>query len=384
MTDRSRLPPDARRQLRRPLAATRAGMVAERVTRGFWPLWTIALLVAAALMLGLSDSLAPWPAMGLVVLAGIGAVWSLWHGLRGFRWPSEAEALERLDHTLPGRPITALSDSQAIGATDPASRAVWEAHVTRMADRVRQARAVSPDLRMSRRDPFALRYAALLAFVVALLFGSVLRIVSVTGLGPVGGSALAAGPAWEGWVEPPAHTGRPSLYLPDIPEGSLSVPQGSRMTLRLYGELGALDVTETVSGRPAGAEAPAPETGATPARSFTVRQDGTVAIDGPGGRDWDIVATPDAAPQITLTKPMERAASGEFRQPFSASDDYGVVSGQATITLDLEAVDRRYGLATAPDARAPITVDLPMPITGGRDQFDEVLIGDFSDRKSVV
>ena len=37
--------------------------------------------------------------------------------------------------------------------------------------------------------------------------------------------------------------------LNDIPPGILRVPQGSEVTLRLYGEVGALTVSETVSGR---------------------------------------------------------------------------------------------------------------------------------------
>ena len=38
---------------------------------------------------------------------------------------------------------------------------------------------------------------------------------------------------------------------------------------------------------------------------------------------------------------MGREADGRFRQAFTATDDYGVVAGRVTITLDLTAVDRR-------------------------------------------
>ena len=64
--------------------------------------------------------------------------------------------------------------------------------------------------------------------------------------------------------------------------------------------------------------------------------------------------------------------------PFEAADDYGIAAGQARITLDLDAVDRRHGLATAPEPRAPVTLDLPMPITGDRADFRETLVEDFS------
>ncbi len=349
-------------------------MAAERLAGAFWPLWTVAIAALALLMLGLHETAVVEVVWGIAVIVLVAAAWSLWRGARTFRLPTRVDALERLDRTLPGRPIAALADTQAIGAGDPASRAVWEAHVARMADRVRAARGVRPDLRLAPRDPYALRYVALVALVVAALFGSVWRVASVGDMASgAGGQALAAGPSWEGWVEPPAHTGKPGLYLADIAGPVLEVPQGSRVTLRLYGEVGALTVAETVSGR-TGEVTPA----TAPAQDFDVTQDGTIAISGRGGRSWEVRVAPDTAPTVTLDAPMERVAGGEFRQPFSATDDYGVVAGRATVALDLDRVDRRYGLAAEPDARDPIAVDLPMPISGSRTAFDEVLIENFS------
>ncbi|WP_050932183.1 DUF4175 domain-containing protein, partial [Aestuariivita boseongensis] len=76
--------------------------------------------------------------------------------------------------------------------------------------------------------------------------------------------------------------------------------------------------------------------------------------------------------------PAEAGAMGEMTVPFSASDDYGVEMGNAVIALDLEALDRRYGLALDPEPREAITVPLPMPIAGDRADFTENLIEDFS------
>ena len=87
---------------------------------------------------------------------------------------------------------------------------------------------------------------------------------------------------------------------------------------------------------------------------------------------------PDAAPAIRFDGPMRREASGEFAQPFSAQDDYGVVAGRGVIRLDLEAVERRHGLAAAPDPREPLVLDLPLPISGDRAEFAETIVEDFS------
>ena len=67
---------------------------------------------------------------------------------------------------------------------------------------------------------------------MALLFGSIWQAVSIKDLGAAG----LSGPAWEGWAEPPAYTRLPVLYLNDQAEGTLKLPEGSRVTLRFYGK----------------------------------------------------------------------------------------------------------------------------------------------------
>jgi hypothetical protein len=197
-----------------------------------------------------------------------------------------------------------------------------------------------------------LRFIALLFFVVALFFGSFLRVN--TGQDVAGGEQiLATGPVWEGWVEPPAHTGKPSIYLNDIPAGRLRVPQGSMLTLRLYGDVGALTVAETVSGRVGeiGVASDAQQ-------KFAINQSGNLAIEGENGAAWDISVAIDQPPLVELTGPVESDAEGEMAQPFLALDDYGVVSGTATIALDLGAVDRAHGLAVDPDGFEELVLDL--------------------------
>jgi uncharacterized protein (TIGR02302 family) len=363
------------KRLRRPLGWTRFGMISESIVRSFWPLLTVCLLVLAALMMGLHEI---WPlevVWGLGVLACLAAFGSLIYAIRRWQWPSRDAALARLDETLAGRPIRALLDDQAIGDGDPASMAVWRAHKARMAQKAGEARAVAPDLRVSRRDPFALRYVATLAFAVALLFGSIWRVSSVTDLG-TGASALVSGPVWEGWVEPPAYTGWPTLYLNDQKDrqgDALEVPEGSRITLRFYGEVGALSLAETVSGRTENVPA-----ATDVAQEFTVTQSGEIAINGPGGMSWPVTMLADAAPEIEMVNLPGSAPQGQISMNFTASDDYSVVGGVARIELDMASVDRRYGLALDPEPREVVEIPLPMPITGDRSSFEEVLLEDFS------
>ncbi len=354
------------------LRLTRLGMIAERVLRCFWPFFTILMLAMAALMFGLQDNVGVETAWAGLVISTLGGFGTLIRGLFRFRFPTAQEVQARLDETLPERPIAAITDRQAIGATDAASRAIWAAHRKRMQEAAANAKPAKPDLRLADRDPYALRFVAMLAFVMALLFGSVWQVASVRELGP--GSAAAAiptGPSWEGWVEPPTYTGLPSLYLNDQTDGAFSAPVGSQISIRLYGEIGALHVNQTISDTREGAAT-------DQVQDFTVTQSGRLEIAGEGGAEWAVTAIEDELPLIEFSGEMEVQASGIMEQDFEAWDDYGVISASATITLDLGAVDRRFGLAVDPDPREAIIVDLPMTIAGDRADFTETLVEDFS------
>ncbi|MGV8986195.1 MAG: DUF4175 domain-containing protein [Cypionkella sp.] len=366
-------PEAALKRIEVPLRLTLLGLWAERLSRAFWPLWTILITGFGLAALGVQDHLpleADW--LGLVSLA-LSSVWAVFHGWRAFRRPTRDEALARLDSRLPGRPIAALRDSLAMGSDDSATQAIWAVHRDRMAVKAGEAKAVQPDLQLASRDPYALRYMALTVLVLALVFGSIWRVASVTTLpAPVGPGQAAAGPAWEGWAQPPAYTGKPALYLADQKEEALLLPAGTRIQLRFYGAPGALILAETVSGR----------TDVTPASSptqdFTVKQSGRLTIEGAGGREWLVTMLPDAPPAINPTGKMDRDADGRFKQPFEATDDYGVIKGAVTIALDLSAVDRRYGLTSAPEPRDPVVLDLPMPMKRDRTKVDQVLVDDLS------
>jgi uncharacterized protein (TIGR02302 family) len=361
------------KRIETPLRVTLAGLWAERIIRAFWPLWTVAIASLAAASFSLQDLLPLEAAWFLMVMAALGLIWAAVHGVMSFRRPTRVEALVRLDARLPGQPIAALRDTQAIGIKDEASRAVWEAHRTRMAARANTARAVEPDLQLATRDPYALRYAALTAFVMALLFGSVWEIRN--GITPGGQAQAAAGPTWEGWAQPPAYTGKPTLYLNDQTADVLTLPMGTKLQLRLYGEPGALIVAETVSARTE--VPPASQT----AQEFIVAASGDLAIEGTGGRAWRVIATPDTAPKISPEATIGRDANGRFKQKFTAKDDYGVTKGQVSITLDLAAVDRKYGLTIDPEAMAPLVLDLPLSGKGKSDRRDikTTLVDDLSE-----
>lgn len=372
------LPGDPLAPLARPIALTRAAMLAERLARCFWPLLTLAAVTFTLLAFRLPDHLTgrQWPILAGTL--GFLAVVLAAPGFRRFRLPSRAEAIARLDATLPGRPLAALTDSLALGETDPATRALWALHRGRMAERAAAARAPLPAPDLAPRDPYGLRISALTGVTVALIFGAPLAIFTPPQHPQPPGAAVAAmGPAWEGWAEPPRYTGKPGLYLNGLEGEDLFLPEGTKLSFRFYGPPGSVPFAETVSS-PAATPDKA-EGGEVQSLDLMARRSGVIEIGGRMGRSFWVTLLSDAGPAVELPRLAERRADGKLAQPFHASDDYGVIRGQAQIRLDLAAIDRRYGLAIDPEPRPDLTFDLPLPITGSRADFTETLIEDMSE-----
>jgi uncharacterized protein (TIGR02302 family) len=366
--------------LDRVVRRSRFAIGLESFTRAFWPLGSALAALWAALAFGLAEVASRGQLIALLGVAGAGIAVLLVLGLRRFRWPRVEDARDRIDATLPGRPLATLRDRPALGRDDPAAEAVWAAHLARMRRLAATAKPVLADLRLAARDPWALRLMALVALLAALVFARDRGVESVAAaLQAPPAAATAAGPSYEGWAEPPAYTGRPTLYLPEVPgDAPVAVPQGTVVTLRAYGDTERFELAETVSGGPPAALAEAAPGIAS--ATFPVAANGTVTLD-QGGRalgSWSFTMEPDAAPTIAMIGSLERTATGETRLAYEAKDDHGVVAARAEIALDAGRVERRFGLAVEPQLPPSLTADLPQPMTGDADELAETLVEDFS------
>lgn len=359
-----------------PLKWTLVFLWIERLGAALWPLASLALMVMAALAFG-AARLLTLDALWIALLALVaGALAGAFYARRHMSRPTQAEALARLDASLRDAPLAALLDAQAIGTDDPDSAAVWAAHRARMAQRIGTLRPRAPKLRLASADPYALRHIALTAAALALLFAPPLPPMGLGGWGQSG--AETAGPMWEAWATPPAYTGKAALYLADQPEDTpLVLPMGTRLDLRLYGAAGDVILDETISARTDATQL------AQSQQSFDLMQSGRLNFQGRGGRDFDIIAQPDAPPRISPSGEVVLRPEGRFALPYQAQDDYGITKGQAKIALDLAKAPRLFGLALPPDDEAlSVTLDLALPRRGPRDQIKAELLDDLS--KSVL
>ncbi|WGR59354.1 DUF4175 domain-containing protein [Paracoccus ferrooxidans] len=361
------------RRIRWAVGLTRAGMWWEALAAAFWPLGVVLALVLAALAFGATDLFSSRALIWLMGLVALIAVLAFGWGVRRFRRPSAAVARLRVDLTLPGRPLSALRDRLVLGAGDGGADALWRAHLARMEQVASAARPVAPDARLRWRDPVALRLAGMVALVMALVFAPAGQLgQGLAALGatfrplPEARPGAEAGPSWEGWAAPPAYTRRPTLYLNALPEGrGLELPKGSKLSFRLYGE--GAEIAQDIGAAVPGGDPAAPE--------FMAERDGAIEV---AGRRFDVTVLPDAVPVVAPGKAPERRADGRLVQEFTASDDNGIAAGHAVIALDLDAVDRRFGLALDPEPREAVELELPLPATGSRKQIRGRLVGDLA------
>ena len=158
---------DSRSQARltRALWAARAVMLWEQGPRVWAPWLLAAAALAVAALWGLFELAGPIGRVVLLTGAGLAALVASVRGALAIRWPSREQTRARLeaDSRLVHAPLTALEDARAAG--DPA---LWELHRKAAAAAVAQTRVGRPKAGLAVADPLALRYALMVAAVLAL------------------------------------------------------------------------------------------------------------------------------------------------------------------------------------------------------------------------
>ncbi len=321
---------------RRKLLAVRLLMLWEGLWRRLWPAVSLLSVFCALVLFGLPPLLPGWlHALALAALVAATAV-LMWRGLRGLAVPRHADARRRLEQAsgFAHRPLQTLDDRMAEGIGDIRSERLWQEHRARMLAAARTMRIGLPHPGVAARDPLALRFAVALIVVIAAVVGwsdagDRFRAAVTPDLSL---AAMKDVPRLELWITPPAYTGLPPIFPEtavraeppppdDAPPPAISVPAGSTLTVRLYGDLGDAAL---IRGRD---RTPLKRVDSrNAALSETVETSGrrAVALDGDILAEWWIELVPDAGPAIALANPPTTTERKALRIDYAAGDDYGL------------------------------------------------------------
>jgi uncharacterized protein (TIGR02302 family) len=367
VTDIGDLPGELRGKIRRAwlvLAWERAW------PRAAFPLAVLALFLITALF-GLWLPLPAWArAMALAAFAvsGLAALVPLVRT----ELPSLAEAVDLLDARsgVRHRPAASYIDELPLARASPAANTVWHEHKRRLTAMLSGLATGWPRSAFIRNDPYGLRAALGLTLLIAVIAagpGWRERLVS-----PFLLSALSSGAPLQidAWVNPPAYTARPPLFLTgkaglDATEhGLIEVPTASQIVIRVQGDRGATAAFRAAATPNGPSEALVPTTEADGVTEYRteLRRPGLVEVRDGNARaaGWTFSLIEDAPPRIELSGEPETARSGALKLSYEVLDDYGVVRAEAAIE---PAGDSSAGAAAEPLIEAP---NLPLTLPGLR------------------
>lgn len=332
----------------------------ETLLPALWPALGVAALFVTLSFLDAWRFVSPG-VQGVIVTGFMAAIVGLGYlGLNSLRFPGRKAGLRRLelDSGLAHRPLSGFEDKPATNLNDPVSRKLWAAHQARQSEAWKRLELERHDEALVRRDPLALRVAAVLAVVI---------------------SGVAAGPDWDErlgaalmprtaaqidglradlWVMPPEYTGAAPVFLTGEAaapsDKSVKVPAGSVVTARVAGtsRTPRLRADPKGDGKRIKGEIAELDDGVRESR-LTLDQDARVTFRVAGrtmGR-WTFEVTPDQAPSITVSEAPKSTLAGTLELTFRASDDYGVVSAEGRLTL-VPHKDEYAALESAAKSRA--------------------------------
>jgi uncharacterized protein (TIGR02302 family) len=336
-------------RLNRGLARRRrwatAMLTAEGLLDAFAPALALAGLFLAVSLLGWWSQLPWWlHAAGLVVVA-VAVGWTLRRGGRRFRRPEAGDVDRRLETSagLHHRPIETLADRPA-GATDGAAARLWTAHQARQRRALARLRFVGVAPIFSRRDPWALRTAVVLALVVAVVdAGPDWRGRLLDAVTPAPARATVEAPARvDLWVTPPAYTDRApvvrSFTLPVAGDvAPVVVPERSELVVQHHDPAVDAPTAPRFALEPLATERLG--VGSVEAR-LVLAESGALVVPG-AGEDAprlavDVEVMPDNPPSVAFDGRPAATQRQALDVRYTAEDDFGL----AGIALELTLVGR--------------------------------------------
>ncbi len=334
----------------RKIRLARWATVFEQIWVRLWSIATVGLLFALVTAAGLWPRLNDPVHIALLSAFGLAALASVVYIAR-IRWPTRDDAIRRIERVsgVPHRPASSYEDTLTASASNPVTRAIWQAHKSRMAQAMSKLKPGRPAPRTDMRDPFALRALLSLGLVAAIALAGDSIYERLQSAFHMSSFARLADARLDAWVTPPAYTARPPLMLADgnnplgsgkaiaaagSPDKQLTVPDRSVIIVRASG-IGddALSLEITAPGTEPERIAPDAKAASKDVQEvrFTLRRAASVrALAGSTEVGaWTLAVTPDELPKIALTKKPELTPRGSLKLIYKVEDDYGVASAAA-------------------------------------------------------
>ncbi|MYE03044.1 MAG: TIGR02302 family protein [Alphaproteobacteria bacterium] len=335
-----------RRRIARVRRQARLALLGQALWSAFWP---GQIVLGLFLLLALSDLLPRldgWTHSA--VLGALAAVlgWTVWRAWRRFRRPLPEAADRQVERAsgLRHRPLTSLEDRPATAG--PEAQLLWGEHLARIAARIRRLRAGWPPGIMPARDPWALRILTLVCLAVAFgLAGQNAGERMGRALAPSFAVAQPVPVTVDVWIEPPAYTGRPTLFA-GAGETAFELPEGSTVHARVSGVSGGAVLAAGPDRKPLQGSGAVVE-GSTP-----IRTGGRISVFAEDRElvGWPVSVVPDFPPSARFDMPPRATSRHAFRINYGGSDDYGVTAMRAE--------------AAPVDDSAAEPLVLPLPVLG--------------------
>lgn len=357
----------------RRLLLARAALAYERLWPRSWGFLAVLLVFCALSWLDVWHAIPGYlHALALLAFAGAAAL-ALFRAIRAFKVPTRDEALARLeaDSGLKHRPLQTLGDELALGGGDPASLALWRAHLARARAALGHLALKPPRPDVARADPYALRVLFVAFASLALLVaGPDWRARLGAGLAPDLAPESVKGIVVDAWITPPAYTGAPAIFLTRSAQSApkISAPIGSALTVRVTGASRAPRLKRLARGG-------ALPTDWQPRISLTAESAGAYKIEAPlkidqvveleAGRKtvnrWSITLVPDAPPIVKLKEAPSVSERQTLALHYLATDDYGLTGAEIRIAPAGHIAVPKAEAAVSLLSDAPITLPLTLP-----------------------
>ena len=338
-------------KIERQISLTHAVLTWEQLWPAVWPALGFVALFFGLSFLGLWAFLPGLLHIAVLTVLAVATFLSLWFGLRRITRPEREDVVRRLEtaNALGHRALSSLHDRMAPVSVDTATDALWREHKKRQARLIHQIKSPLPKSYLPERDPFALRFAAILLLVAAGVIGfgdwQHRLMLAVT---PTTKAANIQLTRVDAWVTPPTYTDTPPLFLTEdgsvvseLQNGTIVVPRGSIFAVKVSGtnQSPILSVTGLAED---------PELNATSDNVFEAAFDLTASarVSVRQGlfsvANWSIEVSPDNPPEVALTGKAVPDQRQAINVPYKATDDYGIGS----VSLELSLKNPEAGVAT--------------------------------------